>query len=198
MPPITDISQLDLTKTYTYADYLTWQLDELVRGKIRRMSPAPQSAHQTISFNLGGAIRAVLRGKSCRGFAAPFDVRLTKSAPNGDASIQTVVQPDLCVVCDPGKIDKKGCLGAPDWIIEIVSPGNPSHDTKSKFDLYEENGVGEYWIVFPGEQTVSVFLLEDGRYQPSGDFYTPGLIPIRTLSGASIEWTEVFENMDLM
>jgi len=201
MPLITDISQLDLTKTYTYADYLTWQLDEfveLVKGKIRRMSPAPQPAHQTISFNLNTSIGLLLRGKSCRGFAAPFDVRLSKSTPDGDAQITTVVQPDLCVVCDPSKIDKKGCLGAPDWIIEIVSPGNPSHDTKSKFDLYEENGVGEYWIVFPGEQTVSVFLLEDGRYQPFGDFYMPGIIPIRMLPGASIEWAEVFENVDFL
>lgn len=196
MAPITDLSQLDLNKTYTYADYLTWQFDEfveLIRGKVRRMSPAPQPMHQTVSFNLSGSIRNGLRGKSCRGFAAPFDVRLVKATPNGDGAIETVVQPDLCVVCDLSKIDKRGCLGAPDWIIEIVSPGNASHDTKSKFDLYEENGVGEYWIVFPGEQTVSVFLLHEGRYQPHGDFYTPGLIPVHTLPEFSIEWADVFE-----
>ena len=199
MPPITDISQLDLNKRYTYADYLAWQLDEfveLIKGRIFRMSPAPQSAHQTISFNLGGAIRQLVRGNTCRGFAAPFDVRLTTAGPNGDDQITTVVQPDLCVVCDPTKIDRKGCLGAPDWIIEILSPGNPSHDTKNKFDLYEESGVGEYWIVFPGEQTVSVFLLEDGRYQPRGDYYQPGPIPVRTLPGAVVEWAEVFEDVE--
>lgn len=199
MPPITSLSQLDLNKRYTYADYLTWQFDELVeliKGRVFRMSPAPQSAHQTISFNIGGLIHQLVRGKTCRGFAAPFDVRLTTASPNGEAQITTVVQPDLCVVCDPTKIDRKGCLGAPDWIIEILSPGNPSHDTKNKFDLYEESGVGEYWIVFPGEQTVSVFLLENGRYQPRGDYHTPGPIPVRTLPGATIEWAEVFENVD--
>jgi len=198
MPLITDISQLDLTKSYTYADYLTWQLDEfveLVRGKVRRMSPAPQPVHQTISFNLSVSIGLLLKGKSCRGFAAPFDVRLSKSSPNGDDTIQTVVQPDLCVVCDPTKIDKKGCLGAPDWIIEILSPGNATHDTKAKFDLYEENGVGEYWIVFPGEQNIAVYVLEDGRYQLQGEYYTSGAIPVHTLPNASVEWTEVFENV---
>lgn len=199
MPPITNFSQLDLNKRYTYADYLTWQFDELVeliKGRVFRMSPAPQSAHQTISFNLNTSIGLALRGKTCRGFAAPFDVRLTTAGPNGADQITTVVQPDLCVVCDPAKIDRKGCLGAPDWIIEILSPGNPSHDTKSKFDLYEESGVGEYWIVFPGEQTVSVFLLENGRYQPRGDYHMPGPISVHTLPGATIEWAEVFENVD--
>ena len=99
MPPITSLSQLDLSKSYTYADYLTWQLTEwveLIRGKVRPISPAPQSVHQTISFNLNTSIGVALRGKSCRGFAALFDVRLTKTTPNGDASIQTEVQPDIC------------------------------------------------------------------------------------------------------
>ncbi|SHM31610.1 Uma2 family endonuclease [Hymenobacter psychrotolerans] len=196
MPPITSLSQLDLTKTYTYADYLTWQLTEwveLIRGKVRPMSPAPQSTHQTISFNLSTSIGVALRGKLCRGFAAPFDVRLSKITPNGDASIETVVQPDLCVVCDLSKIDKRGCVGAPDWIIEILSPGNFARDTKEKFDLYEENGVGEYWIVSPGEKSIAVYVLQDGRYHVRGEFYTPGPIPLHTLPEFSIEWTEVFE-----
>lgn len=200
MPPITSLSQLDLSKSYTYADYLTWQLDdfvELIKGKVRRMSPAPQSTHQTISFNLSGTISVALRGIGCRGFAAPFDVRLSQTTPNGDAAITTVVQPDLCVIYDLSKIDRRGCLGAPDWIIEIISPDNPTHDLRTKFDLYEENGVGEYWIIFPGEQTVSVYVLQDGRYQPRGDFHESGAIPVHTLPGVAIEWTEVFAGVYL-
>jgi Uma2 family endonuclease len=97
-------------------------------------------------------------------YHAPFDVRLTTADANGDAQIRTVVQPDICVVCDQTKLDDQGCVGAPDWIIEIVSPGNTARDTKTKFDLYEENGVQEYWIVYPGHKTVSAFVLEDGQY----------------------------------
>ena len=111
MPVITDISQLDLTKTYTYADYLTWRFEgvvELIKGKVRRMSPAPRVRHQQISFRLNTLIGTALRGKTCQGFAAPFDVRLLKTTPNGDAQSTTVVQPDLCVVCDPAKLDEFG------------------------------------------------------------------------------------------
>jgi Uma2 family endonuclease len=149
MPPITSLSQLDLTKIYSYADYLTWRLEEvvkLIRGKVRQMSPTPRVVHQRLSSRFMGMIYAHLAHQSCEVFHVPFDMRLTKATPNGDAQITTVVQPDICVVCDPTKLDEKGCLGAPDWIIEIVSPGNASHDTKSKFDLYEENGVPEYCI----------------------------------------------------
>ena len=195
MPVITDISQLDLTKNYTYADYLTWRLDEfveLVKGKVRLMSPAPLSSHQTISFNLGGTIHAALRGQTCRGFAAPFDVRLTTAGPNGDDQITTVVQPDLCVVCDPTKIDRRGCLGAPDWAIEILSPKTAAYDTREKFNLYEEAGVAEYWIVFPGEQTVATYVLEDGRYVSSGSYFEPGPIRSHTLPELVVEWAEVF------
>ena len=198
MPPITSLSQLDLTRTYTYADYLTWRLGEfveLIKGKVWRMSPAPRVRHQTISFNLNTALGVALRGKQCRGFAAPFDVRLTKATPNGDASIQTVVQPDICVICDPGKLDEFGCVGAPDWIIEILSPGNTAHDSKTKFDLYEENEVGEYWMVDPGLKNVVVYVLENGCYQLQGEFYQPGPIPVRTLPDLTLEWTEVFEGV---
>ncbi|OWP61741.1 restriction endonuclease [Hymenobacter amundsenii] len=198
MPVITHISQLDPTKTYTYADYLTWRLDEfveLIKGKVRLMSPAPLSSHQTISFNLGGAIHAGLRGQKCRGFAAPFDVRLTTAGPNGDDQITTVVQPDLCVVCDPDKIDRRGCLGAPDWVIEILSPKTAAYDTREKFSLYEEAGVAEYWLVFPGEQTVVTYVLEAGSYQLHGEYFEPGVIPVQTLPGFAVEWAEVFEGV---
>ena len=198
MPTITDISQLDLSKTYTYADYLTWQLNdwvELIRGKVRPMSPAPRVVHQRVSSRLVGRIYAQLERSSCEVFHAPFDVRLTTSGPDGNTQIITVVQPDICVVCDSTKLDDKGCLGAPDWIIEILSPGNLARDTKEKFDLYEENEVREYWIVSPGDQSVTVYVLQDGRYQVRGEFYTPGSIPVHMLPGCSIEWTEIFEGL---
>jgi len=198
MPPITDISQLDLTKTYTYADYLTWRMDEfveLIKGKVCRMSPAPRVRHQKISFRLNTLIGMAIRGGSCQGFAAPFDVRLTRATPNGDAQITTVVQPYLCVICDPAKLDEFGCLGAPDWIIEILSPGNTAHDSKTKFDLYEENGVREYWMVDPGLKNVVVCVLEGEKYRIHGEFFEPGPIVVHTLPGVALEWTEVFEGV---
>jgi len=198
VPVITDISQLDLSQRYTYADYLNWrfsELVELIRGRVLRKMSAPTSAHQQCSMNFSGLLKPYLKGKSCRVFAAPFDVRLLQSTGNGDAQIQTVVQPDLCVICDLAKIDRRGCLGAPDWVIEIVSRGTATHDTRTKFDLYAENGVGEYWIVYPGEQIVSVYVLEGEHYQPRGDFYDAGPIPSHTLPELRLEWSDVFENV---
>lgn len=109
MPPITDISQLDLSKHYTYADYLTWQFSErveLIQGRVRLMSLAPRRTHQKISGQLFGTIFQHLRTQRCEVYHAPFDVRLTRSTPNGDAQITTVVQPDTCVICDPQKLDE--------------------------------------------------------------------------------------------
>jgi Uma2 family endonuclease len=199
MDVITDISQLDLSKTYTYADYLSWKftdLVELVRGRILRKMSAPTAAHQRCSMNFSREIGTWLKGKNCQVFAAPFDVRLLRSTGNGDAQVRTVVQPDLCVICDLSKLDRRGCVGAPDWIIEIVSPGTAIHDTKTKFDLYAENGVGEYWIVYPGEQTVSVYVLREGDYQPQADYYEPGLIPSHTLPDLQLEWRDVFDGVE--
>lgn len=198
MPPITDISQLDLSKTYTYADYLTWQFDEfveLIRGKVRRMSPAPRRVHQEILLNLARSVSNFLENKPCRTYVAPFDVRLTKSSPNGETQITTVVQPDICVVCDPAKLDEQGCVGAPDWIIEILSPGNTAHDSKTKFDLYEENGVLEYWMVDPGLKNVVAYVLENGQYQLRGEFYQPGAIAVHTLPGLMLEWAGIFKGL---
>lgn len=197
-PPVTDISQLDPNERYTYADYLSWrftELVELIRGRVLRKMSAPTSAHQQISGNLYGEIYAFLKRKPCRAFHAPFDVRLLRSTANGDDQVQTVVQPDLCVVCDPAKIDRRGCLGAPDWIIEIVSPSTANHDIHTKFDLYAENGVREYWIVLPGERTVSTYVLEGETYQTRGDFYEPGPVPCHTLPELQLEWADVFENV---
>ena len=197
MATITSLSQLDPNGVYTYADYLTWGFDEfveLIKGKVLRPMSAPVPIHQQYSVNLTTEIRQFLKRKACRVYAAPFDVRLTRSTGSGDAQIQTVVQPDICVVCDLTKIDQRGCLGAPDWIIEIVSPGNLRHDTKTKFDLYEENGVREYWVVFPGEQTVLAYVLDEhGRYEVAGEYAAPGPMPVTVLPELAVEWSEVFD-----
>lgn len=192
MDAITSLSQLDLTKTYSYADYVTWKFDEfveLVKGKLLRPMAGPSRLHQDCSGNIFSEIHHYLKSKSCRVYHAPFDVRLTTA---GDQEIATVVQPDICVVCDPAKLDDRGCLGAPDWIVEIVSPGNMSRDTRTKFDLYEESGVLEYWIVIPDLKTVAAYVLKGERYQLVAEYYQPGPVPVQTLPGFALEWAEIF------
>ena len=199
MSAITSFSQLDPNGSYTYADYLTWKFSEfveLIKGKVLRPMSAPVPIHQQYLVNLTSEIHQFLKRQPCRVYAAPFDVRLILSLENSDTQITTVVQPDICVVCDLTKIDKRGCLGAPDFIIEIVSPGNLRHDTKTKFDLYEEAGVLEYWVVFPGEKTVLAYELdENGRYQVAAEYAEPGPMPVAVLPGLAIEWSEIFEEL---
>lgn len=172
MTKITELSQLDLNATYSYADYLTWQLDEtveLIKGKIMAMSPAPNLKHQRISRNMLRPIDNYLSHKTCEAFHAPFDVKLynSKKSKLADQDVYSVVQPDLCVICDKDKLTEQGCNGAPDWIIEVLSPGNSKKDMHLKYDLYQENGVTEYWLVYPYEQAVYQFVLDQdaGKYQ---------------------------------
>jgi len=133
------IEEPDLSGTYTYVDYLTWSwegVSKLIRGKIFKMSPAPGSLHQRISGNIFGQLWYRLQGKPCQVFSSPFDVRLPVSKMNKtDNQINTVVQPDICVVRDSSKIDERGCLGAPDWIIEILSRHTLAKDLNEKFDV---------------------------------------------------------------
>jgi len=166
MAKITNFSQLDLNGTYSYADYLTWQFDEtveLIKGKIQRMSPAPNVRHQSISWYFNGTLFNYFHNKPCRAFAAPFDVRLYNQRKSilTNQEIVTVVQPDLCVICDTEKLDIQGCNGAPDWIIEILSKGNSKRETQEKYALYQESGVKEYWLVYPYEQSVHQFVLNE-------------------------------------
>jgi Uma2 family endonuclease len=165
---ITDINQLDLNKTYSYADYVTWQFQEkleLIKGRIFKMSTAPSTEHQRISGNLHGYLFNFFKPNSCNLFAAPFDVRLLdKKKSTLDKEIYTVVQPDLCVICDEAKIDERGGIGAPDLVIEILSPGNSNKEMKYKFDLYEEAGVLEYWIVNPADKTVFIYVLKENQF----------------------------------
>ncbi len=199
---ITDFNQLDLNKRYTYVDYLTWVFDErveLFRGLVKKMSPAPNMSHQMVSWNISKKIANFLDEKECVAFAAPFDVRLIGTLRSktfkDPASIYTVVQPDICVICDKSKLDDRGCLGAPDWIIEIVSPGNTKKEIDDKFEIYQENGVKEYWIVQPTDETVTVFDLNGEQYQfrkiyNNVDFASVGIFP-----GFEIDLKGVFKKI---
>ncbi|MEQ1636412.1 MAG: Uma2 family endonuclease [Methylococcaceae bacterium] len=199
MPKITQLSQLDLNQTYSYADYLTWSFDEaveLIKGKIMLMSPAPNVNHQRISVNLTSPIHQFFRHKKCEVFVAPFDVRLydRKKSILASQDIHTVVQPDLCVICNPDILDQQGCNGAPDWIIEILSKGNSKREMQVKYQLYAESGVQEYWLVYPNDQAIHQFILDtEGHYQlkamyTDDDVATPQLFPDLT-----IDLTDVFE-----
>ncbi len=165
MAVIKYFSQLDLNGTYSYADYLTWKFDqalEIIKGKIFKMA-APSSRHQDISFYIGGVFFNHFRNRDCKAYNAPFDVRLydRKKSIKADKDVYTVVQPDHCVICDLKKIDLNGCLGAPDLMVEILSPGNSSREMKIKKDLYAESGVQEYWIVDPTSEIVSRYNIEE-------------------------------------
>jgi Uma2 family endonuclease len=195
---IMDPLNLDLSKRYNYADYLTWMDDvrrELFDGVIKLKTPAPSSKHQEISFNLSGLLRNYLIHKNCKGFAAPSDVRFPKDKKNkDDKQVYTVLQPDLYIVCDLSKIDARGCLGAPELIIEIVSPKNPKRDLKDKFEIYQQHGVREYWIVNPNDENVNVFVLdENGKFQLVGMYAEDDKIPVNIFNGdLKIDLTEVF------
>ena len=164
---ITSLNQLDLVNgIYSYADYLVWKIKErveLFKGKILEMS-APSPIHQEISGNLQGALFVFLKNSRCKLYTAPFDVRFPQK---GESQVYTVVQPDLCVVCDLEKIDSKGCVGAPDLVVEILSPGNSKKEMKSKFALYQEEGVREYWIVDPDRELVFVYVAENKKFRPT-------------------------------
>ncbi|MCX6272322.1 MAG: Uma2 family endonuclease [Bacteroidetes bacterium] len=190
--------KLDMSKRYTYADYLSWMDDvrrELFDGIIKLMTPAPSRKHQELSVNLTRIYGNFLLHKQCKVYHAPSDVRLPKDKKNSsDQTIYTVVQPDIYVVCDLSKLDDRGCLGAPDLIIEIVSARNSKRDIKDKFEIYQEHGVREYWIVNPNDENVTVFVLdENDKFQFVGMYAGDDKIPVNIFNGdLKIDLTEVF------
>jgi len=190
---------LDLKQRYTYADYLTWLDDkarELINGFIKMMSPAPRMAHAGVSSNITWHLESVVRKNKgrCKVFSAPFDVRFPKNGETADDKIDTVVQPDICVICDLSKLDERGCCGAPDMIVEILSPSTHKKDVTEKFVLYEESGVKEYWIVHPKDKAVNVYLLqEDGKYDAGALYELEGRVPVRTFDNYLIDLDDIFE-----
>lgn len=192
MATITDLSQLDLNKQYTYADYLKWQFSErveLIKGFIKKMSPAPNRVHQTLVFHLSGILYSNHNFDGCNVFISPFDVRLPIKSKKKDT---TVVQPDICIVCDTSKLDDQGCNGAPDLIVEILSSSNARHDTDTKFRLYEEAGVKEYWIVQPQQKSILIYVLHDGCYIGLKPFSEDEIAQGRLFPNLKIDLNEVF------
>ena len=193
---------IDLKKRYTYADYLTWmdgKTRELLDGFVRLMSPAPTLIHAQISRKIFLSIGNYIDNNNgkCQVFAAPFDVRLPKKPENiTNDKIFTVVQPDICIVCDESKLDERGCLGAPDMVVEITSVSSQKYDLNDKFNIYEAVGVKEYWVVAPKDKAVNVFILqEDGKYDrgtPYERFEGDVDIPVQTLSGLYLNTANIF------
>ena len=179
---------------YTYADYCTWDDDErweLIDGVAYAMSPAPTVNHQSISAKLVTQLSNFLKGRTCRVFAAPFDVRL-----NADADDETVVQPDVLVVCDKSKFaaDGRGLIGAPDLAIEILSQSTEKHDKHIKFKTYQRAGVREYWIIDPQHRIVMANLLTDGVYI-ARMYFEEDTVPVQVLEGCLIDLADVFEDL---
>ena len=190
---------LDPLGTYTFADYLTWKFEEkveIIKGKLFKMA-MPSEKHQRTSGNFYRIFANYLHKKPCRVYHPPFDVRLIKPPhlrKTTDKSIYTVVQPDITVVCDLNKIDDRGCMGAPDLIIEILSPSTGSVDLKDKKAIYEFSEVPEYWIVHPHDQTVIVYVLDDQKkYAIAGIYASTDTIKTHVFDDLFVDLTDVFD-----
>ena len=196
--PVEDISVLEPEATYSYADYLKWSFEErveLIKGKLFKMSPAPGRSHQEISIRIASEVRQFLKDKECRVYHAPFDVRFPQKTDSTNRETYTVVQPDICVVCDPEKLDDAGCKGAPDLIVEILSHSTSKKDLNDKFYLYEEFGVKEYWVVYPGDKVLEIFYLEKGKYSRSKKYLPGDLVISEVLSGLNLNVNDIFEGV---
>lgn len=179
---------------YTFADVLTWdekERVEIINGEAVMMAP-PSSIHQKISMAISAQLYNFLEGKKCEVYPAPFAVRLFEQEGNAPEDVDTMVEPDISVICDKSKIDKRGCKGAPDLIVEILSPSTRRHDRLVKLGLYQRAGVREYWIVNPEEKTVQVLLLEDGKLLPREEYGRDGVAKVNVLNGCFIELAKVF------
>lgn len=184
---------------YSYADYLTWQFEEvveLIKGKIfKKAAAAPRRLHQKVSGELNFRLTGFLKGKKCQVYAAPFDVRFPKGSKE-DHKIHDVVQPDICVICDSEKLDERGCIGAPDLIVEILSPGNSKTELKHKFKLYESHGVREYWIIHPENQDLLIYTLVDGKYVPSRLLTSGDVVESTVIEGFTLDLEEFFKDIE--
>ena len=190
------LSDLDLNKSYTYADYLMWKFNErveLIKGKIFTMSPAPNTNHLQISRSLNRILDHFFHNNKCQLFYAPFDVVLSKT--KDDKKIRTVVQPDLGVICDLSKLDETKCNGAPDLVIEILSPGNSKKEMKIKYELYEENGVKEYWVIDPEHESVSVFILNKSKFVPQKPLTTEDTLKSAVFLSLEFSVDEIFKDV---
>ncbi len=192
------LHDIDESRTYSYAHYLNWLFEErveLIKGKIFKMSPAPSRFHQEVFGTIFMALGNFLKNKPCKVYGAPFDVRFPKES-KADKDVFTVLQPDICVVCDLTKLDARGCIGAPDLVVEVLSPGNNKKELLHKYKIYQEFGVKEYWVVSQSDQTILIYTLDDiGRFQPSKLFTLSEQITSSVLPGFVLNLDDVFEEM---
>ena len=179
---------------YTLADALEWPEDErieLIEGNAVMMAP-PKRIHQEICFEIGRQLGNFLESKRCKVYPAPFAVRLFEQDGEEPEDVDTMVEPDITVVCDPDKLDEIGCKGAPDMVIEILSPSTARHDRVTKYRLYERAGVREYWIVDPDTKTVNVHLLENGQYHSPITYTGNATVPVSLWDGFIVDLSTVF------
>ena len=181
---------------YTFADCLTWgenERIEIINGEAVMMSP-PTRIHQEILMELSRQLANFLEGKKCKVYPAPFAVRLFEKDGDTPEDVDTMVEPDISVVCDHDKLDKHGCKGAPDLVVEVLSPSTQRHDRLVKLDLYQRAGVREYWIVDPDSSTVQVFMLKAGYLHPHEVYSEKDIAKVNVLDGCFIELAKVFPN----
>lgn len=185
-------------RTYTFADYLDWNGEgriEIMDGQFIMMAP-PSRIHQEISVELTRQLANYLEGKKCKVYHAPFAVRLFAGKDDAPEDVHTVFAPDISVICDKSKLDDRGCKGAPDMVIEILSPSTARHDLSHKMRRYEQAGVKEYWIVSPESKTIQVFVLVDGLYRVHNAYMADDVAKVNVLDGCFIELSRVFPSED--
>jgi Uma2 family endonuclease len=191
-------NDVDESMTYSYAHYLNWLFDdrvELIKGKIFKMSPAPSRVHQEIFGAIFLSMGNFLKNKPCKVYGAPFDVRFPKSS-KADQDVFTVLQPDICVVCDLNKLDDRGCIGAPDLVLEVLSPGNNKKELLHKYQIYQEFGVKEYWVVSQSDQSILIYTLDsEGKFRPSKIYTLSEEVTSTVLPGFVLKLDDVFEGL---
>ncbi|GFI47991.1 hypothetical protein IMSAGC019_03317 [Lachnospiraceae bacterium] len=180
---------------YTFADILSWEGNErieIINGEAFMMA-APSRIHQEICFEMGRQLGNYLEGKQCKAYPAPFGVRLFQRAGDSPEDVDTIVEPDISVICDRSKLDQYGCNGAPDLVIEVLSPSTQRHDQLVKLNLYQRAGVREYWIVDPENKTVRVMLQSGNGFLQTHEIYRQEEVAkVNVLEGCFIELGKVF------
>lgn len=197
LPAISTVNEIDFSAIYSYADYMRFTFDErmeIIKGHLFQMSPVPSRHHQKAFGRIYNPIYNILEGKKCEVYGAPFDVRLPKKSKE-DKDIFTVVQPDIVVVCDASKLDRRGCIGAPDIVVEILSPGNNKKELQNKYEVYEEAGVKEYWIVSTSDETFFKYILnEEGKFIPTKLLTAGEVVTTPILPGFVLDLEQVFKD----
>ena len=182
-----------VAERFTWADYQQWpdeQRCEIIDGQVYDMTPAPGTSHQELLMNLAARIYEYLKDKPCKIFVAPFDVRLSEKKENRN-SCSNVVQPDISIICDQKKIDEKGCVGAPDMVVEILSASTASKDQVKKRRLYERHGVKEYWLIHPIERYAHIYALKGDNFEFIGVFDDTATLESQLFTGLAVKMAEI-------